>query len=80
MSYRRADTVVRTEIAHIQTQAAQQRYKDYGIEEVEIWADEDERRCDVCGKLHRTKYKVGASIPIPAHPNCRCCIVPVIKK
>ena len=80
VSYRRADTVVRTEIAHIQTQAAQQRYKDYGIEEVEIWADEDERRCDVCGKLHRTKYKVGAFIPIPAHPNCRCCIVPVIKK
>lgn len=79
VSYRRADSIVRTEIAHIQTQAAQQRYTDYGVEEVEIWADEDERRCDVCGKLHQTKYKVGAMVPIPAHPNCRCCIVPVIK-
>ena len=79
VSYRRADSIVRTEIAHIQTQAAEKRYKDYGIEEVEIWADEDERRCPHCGKLHQTKYPIGTEVPIPAHPNCRCCIVPVIK-
>ena len=68
VSYNRADSIVRTEMAHIQTQAAQQRYKDYGIKEVEVWADEDERRCDVCGKLHETRYQVGAALPIPAHP------------
>ena len=79
VSYSRADTLVRTEIAHIQTEAAKQRYTDYGIQQVEIWADEDERRCDVCGKLHQKKYPVGAAVPIPAHPNCRCCIVPVIE-
>lgn len=78
VSYNRADTLVRTELAHIQTEAAKQRYTDYGIEQVEIWADEDERRCDVCGKLHQKKYPVGAHVPIPAHPNCRCCIVPVV--
>ena len=43
VSYNRADTLVRTELAHIQTQAAQQRYKDYGIKEVEILVDKDER-------------------------------------
>lgn len=79
VSYRRADSVVRTEIAHIQTQAAQQRYTDYGLKEVEIWADEDERRCPECGKLHQKRYKVGEIVPIPAHPNCRCCIVPVVE-
>jgi SPP1 gp7 family putative phage head morphogenesis protein len=79
VSYNKADMLVRTELAHIQTQAAQQRYKDYGIQEVEIWADEDERRCDVCGKLHEKKYPMGAAVPIPAHPNCRCCIVPVVE-
>ena len=79
VSYSRADSLVRTELAHIQTAAAEQRYKDYGIEMVEIWADEDERRCEVCGKLHQKKYPVGAAIPIPAHPNCRCCIVPVVE-
>ena len=78
VSYSAADSLARTELAHIQTQAAKQRYEDYGIQEVQIWADEDERRCEVCGKLHMTKYSVGAHIPIPAHPRCRCCIVPVI--
>ena len=46
-SYSAADSLVRTEMAHIQTQAAQKRYEDYGITEVEILADEDERRCKV---------------------------------
>ena len=78
VSYNNADMLVRTELAHIQTQAAQKRYQDAGIQEVEIWADEDERRCDVCGKLHQKRYPMGAQVPIPAHPRCRCCIVPVI--
>ena len=78
VSYSRADSLVRTEMAHIQTQAAKQRYTDYGIKEVEIWADKDERRCDVCGKLHEKRYPIGAHVPIPAHPRCRCCIVPVV--
>lgn len=79
VSYSRADALVRTEAAHIQTQAAKQRYEDYGIQMVEIWADEDERRCEVCGKLHETKYPIGANVPIPAHPRCRCCVVPVVE-
>lgn len=79
VSYNRADSIVRTETAHIQTQAAKKRYEDYGIQEVEVWADEDERRCEVCGKLHEKRYPVGAAMPIPAHPNCRCCIIPVVE-
>lgn len=78
VSYNNADTIARTELAHIQTTAAQERYKSYGISEVQIWADADERRCPECGKLHRKIYPAGASVPIPAHPRCRCCIVPVI--
>lgn len=79
VSYSRADAVVRTELAHIQTQAAHKRYEDAGIREVEIWADKDERRCDVCGKLHKKRYPIGSAIPIPAHPRCRCCIIPVVE-
>lgn len=78
VSYSRADALVHTEMAHIQTQAAKQRYLDAGIQQVQIWADKDERRCDVCGKLHETIYPVGANVPIPAHPRCRCCIIPVV--
>ena len=79
VSYSRADALVRTEIAHIQTQAAKQRYTDYGVQEVEVWADADERRCDVCGNLHQKRFPVGAQMPVPAHPRCRCCIIPVVE-
>lgn len=79
VSYNRADSIVRTEMAHIQTQAAQQRYLDYGIKEVQVWADKDERRCDVCGKLHEKRFPIGGAMPIPAHPRCRCCIIPVVE-
>ena len=79
VGYGRADALVRTELAHVQTQAAKQRYTDYGVQEVEIWADADERRCDVCGKLHQKRLPIGAQMPIPAHPRCRCCVIPVIE-
>lgn len=78
VSYHQADMIVRTELAHIQSRAAEERYKSYGIKQVQFWADEDERRCPDCGKLHEKKYPVGAVVPIPLHPRCRCCIVPVI--
>ena len=79
VSFNRADTLVRTEMAHIQTEAAKARYVDAGITEVEILADEDERRCEVCGKLHQKRYPIHGKIPIPAHPKCRCCIIPVVE-
>lgn len=79
VSYNNADMLVRTELAHIQTQAAQQRYRDYGIQQVEVLADKDERRCKVCGKLHGTRYNINDVMPVPAHPRCRCCMVPVIE-
>lgn len=80
----RANTLVRTEMAHIQTQAAAQRYKDYEIEYYEFLADADERTCRQCGALDGKKFKlsemkVGVNCP-PMHPNDRCCIVPVIDK
>ena len=78
VSYNRADALVRTEMAHIQTAAAEQRYKDAGIEKVQVWAKEDERLCEICGKLHEKTFIVGEKLPIPAHTKCRCCIVPVV--
>ena len=79
VSYNRADTLARTEIAHIQTQAAQKRYQDYGIQEVEVWADKDERRCERCGKLHQQRFPIDGTMPVPVHPRCRCTIIPVVE-
>lgn len=79
VSYNNADMLVRTELAHIQTQAAQQRYKDYGIEKMEVWVDEDERTCPICAKHEGETYLVTEQMPVPFHPRCRCCMVPVIE-
>ena len=80
VSYGRANTIVNTEMAHIQTQAAKQRYQDYGIQQVQVWADYDERRCEVCGNLHKKPFNVNEVMPLPAHPNCRCCIIPIVEE
>lgn len=79
VSYSRTDAIVRTEMAHIQTQSAQQRYKDYGIQEVEVFVDEDERTCPICAKHEGERYNINAQMPIPFHPRCRCCVVPVVE-
>ena len=79
VSYSTADRIARTEMSHIQNTAAKERYKDYGIREMQVWADKDERRCDVCGKLHKKKYPIGTTPPVPVHPNWRCSIIPVVE-
>ena len=78
VSYHRADTLARTELVHIQTQAAKQRYTDYGIQYVEVLVDADERTCDKCKELIGKKFLTTATPPLPVHPNERCCLVPVI--
>ena len=78
VSYNKADNIVRTELAHIQTEAARKRYTDRGVKEVEVWADKDERQCEHCGKLHQTRHPIGGKMPVPAHPRCRCVLLPVV--
>lgn len=79
ISYRRAETLVRTEVAHIQSEAAKNRYKDYGIKYVEVLVDPDERTCDLCKSLIGKKFPIGGVMPLPVHPNERCCLVPVVE-
>jgi SPP1 gp7 family putative phage head morphogenesis protein len=73
-------------MAHIQTQAAKQRYQDYGLTEYEILGNDDDScgggKVD-CHELNGKKFKysemvVGKNAP-PFHPNCKCCIVPVVE-
>ena len=78
ISYRRADTLVRTELAHIQTEAAKKRYEDYGIQYIEVLVDADDRTCDECKALIGKKFPIHAAPPLPVHPNDRCTIIPVI--
>lgn len=79
VSYRRAETLARTELCHIQTQAAQKRYEDYGIRYVEVLVDPDARTCDECKALIGKKFLITDTPPLPVHPNERCALVPVIE-
>ena len=79
VSYDRADTLVRTEMSHLQTQAAHKRYTDAGVKYFEVWGSEDERRCEICAGYHEKIYPIDSIPPIPAHPRCRCTILPVIE-
>ncbi len=86
VSYSRANTLVRTELAHVQTMAAKQRYEDYGLKYYEILGNDD----DSCGnhsvdchemdgkKFLYSEMNVGVNAP-PFHPNCRCAIIPVVE-
>lgn len=82
VSFNQANTLVRTEVAHIQTEAAAQRYQDYGLKYYEfLGREEHDIGCD-CKKLDGKKFlysemKAGKNAP-PMHPNCRCAIVPVV--
>lgn len=78
VSFHRADTLARTELCHIQTQAARQRYEDYGIQYVEVLVDPDERTCEKCKALMGKRFLTTATPPLPVHPNERCALVPVI--
>lgn len=78
VSYRRADMLVRTELCHIQTEAARTRYESYGIKEVEVLVDSDARTCDLCKALIGKKFPIGGTPPLPVHPNERCTLVPVV--
>jgi SPP1 gp7 family putative phage head morphogenesis protein len=86
VSYARAETLVRTELAHIQTEAAKQRYEDYGLKQYEIMG-RTEGDCgnhsvecaDMDGKkFYYSEMTIGKNAP-PFHPNCRCCIIPVVE-
>ena len=82
VSYNQADMLVRTEMAHIQTQASVDRYKDAGLTHYEFLADTDEKTCSVCKALDGKVFsfaeaQVGVNMP-PIHPRDRCSIIPVV--
>lgn len=87
VSRSRANTLIRTETARIQTESAAQRYKDDGLEYYTIRGREEKDHCGNhsvdCRKMDGKKFLysemvVGKNAP-PFHPNCRCRIVPVVK-
>ena len=77
-SFNDCHRLVRTETMHYLNDATLQRYKDTGVEMVQIWAAQDERTCDTCGGYHAKKYLINKCPHVPLHANCRCTVLPVV--
>lgn len=76
----RAEMIAVTETANAYTQGSLVLYAETGmVSEIE-WLDAD--GCDICAPLNGTRVPLGESFPggvmVPAHPNCRCAIAPVV--
>ena len=83
VTYNQAENLVRTEMAHIETQAALDRYKSSGTEKVRIIVDPDERTCNICAKKDDELVDIsianpGSNCP-PFHPRCRCTVAAVVE-
>lgn len=70
--------LVRTEYMHAMNQGQIETYKENGYEKLEWVATMDDKTSDICRKRNGKTYSVDSLPDIPAHPNCRCTLVPII--
>jgi SPP1 gp7 family putative phage head morphogenesis protein len=82
----RAELIASTEVTRAFAEGNRIAYEGSGIvEKIEWRAANDERVCPICGPLHgkhgdlKNGFKGAKSGFPPAHPRCRCWIVPVIE-
>lgn len=73
-AYNNARRLVRTETAHVQNTATQDRYRDAGFTKYRIIAEPD--CCEVCADLAEQVFDIDELV-IPAHPNCRCAMAAI---
>jgi SPP1 gp7 family putative phage head morphogenesis protein len=78
---RRAEMLARTEIIRAHHAATVQEYKNWGLEGVQVKAEWQTAGWNVCPQCANLQGKIFSltqiETMIPAHPNCRCCAVPV---
>lgn len=81
VSESRAATLIHTESAHMAAEAAEQGYRETGVQSYQFEAALDLKTCAVCGALDQREFSLaehetGINYP-PLHPRCRCTTVPV---
>lgn len=79
--FAQADRIARTELTHVQNQAAKDTYEASGFKRYKFLAAMDERTSEICRELNGKVFSfseavVGENFP-PCHPNCRSTIVAV---
>lgn len=77
LTYSRALTIARTELADAYQSANLTTYLNAGATHYEWWADTtSSRTCAMCLALHGTVYPIN-EVPPEQHHNCRCEMLPV---
>ncbi len=82
LSESRADTIARTETAFADVAGNVDAYKESGVVDALEWVA-SEGDCDICEDLDGKTAALGDPFPggydgPPAHPNCRCDVLPVL--
>lgn len=83
-SDKRAEKIARTEIVNAHIQGNLEIWNESGmVGRVEWYTGIDERVCKVCNSNHKHVRLTGLPFPSgalhpPAHPNCRCDLLPVL--
>lgn len=70
--------LVRTEYMHALNQGQIESYRAKGYTKLKWIATMDDKTSKICRKRNGKEYDVDSLPDIPAHPNCRCTMVPVI--
>ena len=74
-----AKRLVQTELARVVSDAQIDIYKTSGVVKKVMWtATLESNTCDYCADLDGKYFNLDDAPKIPAHPNCRCCYVPVV--
>lgn len=87
----RAELMARTMSIYGYNAGAADQYRDAGLEEKEWLVTEDDALCDICRPFDGKVVKIGGVFETasndsmglgiqnpPLHPNCRCCLLPVL--
>lgn len=70
--------LVRTEYMHALNQGQIESYRAKGYTKLKWIATMDDKTSKICRKRNSKEYDIENLPDIPAHPNCRCTMVPVI--
>lgn len=74
-----AARLVNTELAKVVSDAQLDVYRNSGVVDKIMWmATLESNTCDYCAEMDGKEFLLNDAPKIPAHPNCRCCYVPIV--
>ncbi|MBV6425323.1 MAG: hypothetical protein NAOJABEB_03140 [Steroidobacteraceae bacterium] len=77
---RRAQTIAQTETTRAYQMGARASYREAGVvESIEWQTAADELVCPICGPKRGQRMPLDSTDVPPAHPNCRCWVLPVVE-